>query len=111
MDDFDSLVTYEETTEGKRAYISYDKSLNLSQLIIMAYIEGLSEFYLKFEIPVKLNQYQEIMEIIAKLPGFEIVSINQNEVLFKDVADIEKMKGIENNLLEERIKNMEKRNK
>ena len=111
MENFDSLVTYEETTEGKKAFISFNESLNLSQLIIMAYIEGLTEFFLKFEIPVNLDQYQEMMEIIAKLPGFEIVNINQNEVLFKDLSDLEKMKDIKNSLFEERLKNLQKKSK
>jgi len=108
MENFESLVSYEETTEGNKAFVSYKESINLSQLIIAAYIEGFSEFYLKFEIPVKLDQYQEMMEIISKLPGFEIASINQNEVLFKDVSDLDKMKGIKSSLFEERLKNLQK---
>ena len=106
MQNFDKLIQYEETTEGNRIFINFNKSLNLSQLIVKAYLEGLSEFCIKFETPVQLKQYHEIMEIISKLPGFEIMNIDQNEVLFKDVSDPEKMKGLNHKLFKERLKKL-----
>ncbi|NHI91019.1 MAG: hypothetical protein EAX96_00865 [Candidatus Lokiarchaeota archaeon] len=106
MQNFENLLQYEETTEGNRIYINFNKSLNLSQLIVKAYLEGLSEFCVKFEVPVQLKQYHEMMEIISKLPGFEIISIDRNEVIFKDICDLEKMKGLNNKLFQKRLKKL-----
>ena len=107
MENFQDLLKYEETSDGTKVFIQFNKSLNLSQLIVKAYIEGLSDFFIRFDVPVTLKQYREIMAIISKLPGFEVIKIDQNEVFFKDVSDHTKMEGIKNNLYEERLKNLE----
>ncbi|MHA1765027.1 MAG: hypothetical protein ACTSVK_02085, partial [Promethearchaeota archaeon] len=87
MENFQDLLKYEETSDGTKVFIQFNKSLNLSQLIVKAYIEGLSDFFIRFDVPVTLKQYREIMAIISKLPGFEVIKIDQNEVFFKDVSD------------------------
>ena len=60
-------------------------------LILSSYLRGTNEFSIKFEKVPTINQFDQITDVISKLPGLEITYITIKEIFVKYIASYEEL--------------------